>query len=388
MQNICINRLTAHYPHDKPPAMTKLIALTTALAAASVSAAEWKASPYAYANIVAGHGGIDEAAFATHAHDPNDEFTLQGVEIGTKLTYGEIFSSLFNANIFHEDNQFEIELEEAYAGYNHADSGLSFRAGRMLSRTTENNHHHVHAWDFAQSALSTARFMGDEGLLTNSVELTWKLPVDQDIALSFGFGESVPHDHGHEEEHHDDEVHGEGALFDREIYTLRLSGVQQINDFHAIRYGAHIATGKNFYNRTTKSYSANLGYEWRENGFEAGGRVFDIGAEWVKRDISYRSEDGTSAVGNTTEDTFAVTSTYDFGNTWNLGARYEYVEGSDVIEELPKHRRYSLALTKVFSINDYTSAHVRLQANHDINEEFGSEDSIWLQFQFNWGKGH
>ena len=130
---------------------------------------------------------------------------------------------------------------------------------------------------------------------------------------------------------------------------------------------------------TTDIYGADFTYTWRENGLESGGQQFRWRSEWLMRDVE-NDEGGFDDCG------FNTALLWEFSENWEAGLRYGYLEGvSD--PELAERHRISPSITKKFDLGDQLTGLLRLQYNHDDIKGLGTEDSIWLQFGFDWGPG-
>ncbi|MFC5051344.1 hypothetical protein ACFPK9_12065 [Rubritalea spongiae] len=393
--------------------MKKTLAFFPLLTSAALAAPDFELNLNAHVNATVGQASIDEALLATHAHDPNDEFTLQGIELSASATLGEYLAGFVAYNGFLDDeDKLDGELEEAFLKFQNIPGGFEVRAGRLLNRVTTQNDQHLHSWHFVDANLITTRFLGDEGLISESGELSYKLPFQHDSLISVAFGNVPPHDHahhdhGHDEEHHDDHddhddhhddhddhsddhdehLEGEEALLADNVLTFRWKGIYYHTDFQSYTYGASFLTGDNGFQERTNIYGADLTYLWRENGLEAGGKHLRATGELIYRDFDYRSEDG-DVQGSADEWGVHTGLGWGFIEDWELGARYGYLQGvGEAIEGLPERHRASLALTRAVTINEYVAGHARLQYNHDWLEEYGHENSIWLQFQFDFGQG-
>lgn len=356
--------------------------------------------PHVHANAAVGGSTGDEAGLAGHGHDPNDEFTLQGIDFGTSLRLGEHVQGFANYRAFLDgDNSWDGEWEEAFAKLVEIPGGFELRGGRMLNRVGRQNAIHLHGWDFVDANLITSRMLGDEGLVTNSGELTWALPTPFESALSVGFGETVPHEHhehGHGEEDHEDEDHdgdhddheeeleGEEGLFDTNVLSVRYDVLWHYTDFHRFRFGGSFVTGDNHFGRTTTLGGVDVEYGWYENGLEGGGRSLRWRNEFVGRKIEYQDEMGGGR-GDATELGISTALLFAFADGWEAGLRYGWVEGVDALHELPERHRISAALTRRIQIGNSTDGFARLQYNHEEHDEYGGEDSVWLQFGWNWG---
>jgi hypothetical protein len=269
----------------------------------------------------------------------------------------------------------------------------------MYNRVGRQNNVHLHGWDFVDANLITTRFLGDEGLATESVELAWNVPTPFESIVSVAFGDAVSHDehaHGHgEEEHegedeydddHEEELEGEEGLFDDDILTLRYEGLWNYNDFHQFRFGGSYLIGDNSFGRTTNAAGLDFEYAWLENGLEGGGRSVRWRTEVMSREVDYQQEDGDGR-GSADELGISTAVLVGLNEDWTAGLRYGWVEGVDESElhELPERYRLSAAVTRRLTFSDSSSGYARLQVNHEDHEEYGDEVSVWLQFGFDFG---
>lgn len=342
----------------------------------------------AHLNLTVGAADtVDERELAAHAHDPNDNFNLQGLELSASARYGAHLLGFANYNSFLDlDDKIDGEWEEAYLKLHELPGRFELRAGRLQNRITSQNDQHLHSWNFVDANLITSRFLGDEGLLTNSAELSWWLPFEHDSILSVAFGDAIEHEHEHEEDdHHEEEVHGEDSLPVDDVLSIRLKGIYKLSDFHQFTYGASFLHGTNSFEKTSESYSADLQHLWREQGIEAGGKHFRSTLELAYRSFDYHSEDH-SQNGDAGEWALHSSIGWGFCESWELGLRYDFLEGvNPPVEELAERHRLSVALTRQFTVSEQLDGHLRLQYNHDDSKDFGTEDAIWLQCQLNLG---
>ncbi len=343
--------------------------------------------PHFHATAAMGDSSRDPMDLAAHGHDPNDQFTVQGIDVGLSLRAGEHVQGFANYRFFMDlEDDWDGEWEEAFLKLVELPGGFELRGGRLLNRVGRQNAVHLHGWDFVDANLMTSRFLGDEGLLTNSVELAWQVPTPFESVVSVAFGEAVPHEeHGHEEEE-EEGLEGEEGLFDREILTLRYEGQWNYNDFHQYRFGGSFLVGDNGFMRSTTASGLDFEYAWLENGLEGGGRSVRWRTEVMGREIEYQDEMGA---GRGTAEELGVSTAVLVGLTedWDAGLRYGWVSGAEELHELPERYRLSAAVTRKFTLNSATSGHVRLQVNHEDHEEYGGEQSVWLQVGFDWGSG-
>ncbi len=312
-------------------------------------------------------------------HDPNDEgFNFQGLEIGANIYGGDHVRAFINSNIFKPDGEeFESEFEEGFIKLIDLPGNLELRAGRMLARFGDQNAKHNHAFDFVNSNAGNIRFLGDEGLAMEGGEISWLLPTAADDILSVSFGSAVPHE---EEEGEEDEAAEliEQALPVDDLVVARYQTRFGADDFRRFQVGASFITGENGFGLTTKVYGADVTYSWRENGLERGGRQFRSRTEWIYRDAN-------TSEGSTDENTVNTSLLWEFVESWEGGLRYDWVEGSNTLG-LAKRDRISASLAKRVDFGDNLIGIARLQYDRDNLRGGGVEDTLWLQFGFDWGR--
>jgi len=343
-------------------------------------------------------GGITDSNHqrtANHAHDPNKDYNLQGLEVGLTVREGEYIEGFLNMNIFlDQEDKFENEWEEGFLKFKKlpipfaADSGtLEVRAGFYLNRLGTENNVHLHGWDFINANLSTGLFLGEEGLRTEGAELSWIKELSTgDFSLSGSYGKAMEHDHGEEdgsETANDESV--EHAYFVDDLLSVRAQLRHNTTDFFQHRAGVNFAQGQNGYGHDTSLFGADYTFTWRENGIESGGKEISAGVEFFHRNVEWEDEADALNTGDTGQNSLALKSSYAWNENWRLAARYEWIEGTigDVFTT-DEYQRASLALTHSKLLSDQWSTVTRLQYNHD---KIGNDhnNNLYLQLGFNFG---
>ena len=335
-----------------------------------------------------------------HAHDPNDNFAVQGLEPGLNLRVDDWLAGFTNINVFTDSNhEIDWELEEAFLKFKNIPGGFEIRGGRMLARMGLQNNQHLHTWTLVNSNLTTSQFLGEEGLMSEGIELTWRKDFDRGFfAISSNFSDTASNHHHGDEEGHGEDEHGpssQDALMEDSVFVTRALLSYNWNDFHQNRLGINTAWGENGYGRDTSMHSIDYVYTWRENGIEIGGREFSIGAEYFYRDVEWIAEDHHTLHGATLQSSLMAYINYRFHPQWIAGLRYEYLQGArggadihlgetNYAFKSAEHKRLTLALAREFRHSDIMLSTIRLQYSHDDLEDENA-DSIWLQFGFNFG---
>lgn len=366
-------------------------------------------SPSLHLRAVYGETELEDTGLASGGHDPaKDGFSVPGLSVGADIHLGENLF-IFTESIFawDKDEGWEGELEELYLKWLNIPGGFSLKGGRFFASVGKLNTAHNHEWEFVDTSMMNFRFLGDDALALEGVELTWNPPTRWDDKLILGYGSAIEHDHAHEgedhdehgeeehdehdehdeEEHdeHDEEEHdehghaeeAEEALWDRDIFTLRYQATFWPADTCGFTYGVSYMQGKNFMGETSELYGADLTYIWLEGG--AHGQKFIWTNEAMLRDI-------VTDEGSFKEWAFSSRAIWKFLPDWEAGLRYDYLEGV-ADPELPERHRISPALTRYFRIGKGLEAMTRVQYNYDHSEENGEDHSIWLMFGFDWGAG-
>ncbi|MBK1835224.1 hypothetical protein [Roseibacillus ishigakijimensis] len=368
----------------------------------------------AHLRVVGAAGGGDFEELAAHAHDPNRDLSLQGIEFATSMRLNDHVHGFTTFNVFRSlDDDLDVDWEEGFLKFADLPGGFEVRGGRYLNRFGGQNSTHLHGWDFVDANLVTAAFLGDHGLATEGAEVSWIWEGPVTSAFSFSFGNALGHSHGHdeheeheheeeeheeaeheEEEHHHEHGHGAGeeAFFDDNLFTGRWLVRWDYNDFHRHEFGLNGGWGENGYGRDTQLYSGDYYYTYRENGLEPGGRFLRLGAELYFRDVEWaHEEDGHAERGDADHWGVVASATYGFAENWEAGLRYDYIEGvesgpepEETIFAVEERHRYSAALTRRFQLAEDFSALARLQVNFDdLPDE--DEQSVYLQLGFDWG---
>lgn len=403
--------------------------------------------PHIHVDTAFGTGTTDQENLQVGHHDPNTNgFTWQNIEFGLSGRFNEYFEAFgtYAANVDSEGHWDGI-YEEWFAKLQNLDlgalGGFELRGGRIYNRFGIQNTYHPHGFDWADQYLVNARVLGEDSLTIIGADVTWKLPVSWTSQLDVAVG-VAPDPHGHH--HHGSReiegavFEGEGAAFDDVMTVANWTNIYNYNDFHQYRAGISGAWGDNQYGRGTQIYGAHFEYQWRENGFEPGGRYLrwrnevmwrrwgaDSGRELPghddhhdhaghddhehehehehahheeehhdehedehhdedHHDDEHHEDHDNEAVRRATFSDWGFYSSllYGFNSRFEAGLRAEYVSG-DRLAGLDDRVRLSPGLT--YYLNEARTVRLRVQYNYDHSSEFGTDHSVWGQVSFNWG---
>lgn len=353
--------------------------------------------PFISVQGIMGHNGIDGSGLEQGAHDPRHTgFNLTGISLGTDILYSEHLAAYAEGILtWNEEDGWVAELEEAYAKFMNLPGDFDIRAGRMFAFVGTQNKLHSHAWDFADANLNNVRFLGDDGLITDGVELQWVLPTSWNNRIIVSYGNPVAHDHDdehseheddHDDGHEDEDDHGdehgghseeaEMALWDKDVLTARYEASFWPGDTCHFLYGASYVQGKNLHDRWSRLYGLDFTYTWVEDSIDAENFIWRNELMW--RDVE-------TDEGDFNELGFNSTAIWSPNTDWDIALRYDWLEGVDD-PDLPERHRISPSVTRHFDAGPIAVL-TRLQYNYDYSDEHDDEHSVWLQFGFEWASG-
>jgi hypothetical protein len=348
-----------------------------------------KIFPHAHLDTAYGTSSLDQEELATGHHDPirRDGVTLQNLELslsGRLDNHNEFFVTY--AGAIGADHHFEPIFEEAFWKFKNLPGGFELRLGRVYNRFGIQNTYHPHGFDWIDQYLMNTRMLGDDSLTTLGAELTWIAPLPWLSQFDFAIGEPPSHDgHAHHEDEEETRYVADESYFSEDsiAYVVNWTNVAYYNDFHQFRFGASGAWGDNLSGYRTSVYGAHFEYQWRENGFDPGGRYLRVRSEAMTN--RYRVEDeiveGRSP--ETQQDFGAYLSAlYGLSNNFELGLRSEFVSGNS---ETGQDSRFRLSPGVTWYANDARTLRFRLQYNYDNSNTRGTDHAIWAQVSLSWG---
>jgi len=368
---------------------------------------EIELDPLAHIDLTA--SAIDGAEFEDlplGAHDPRDEFVLQGIESRLMLKSSLVDGTLI-WNFFHDGDDWGEENEEAYLTLP-TSSSLSLpadailRGGRMLNRFGVLNNSHLHEREWRDMPLVHLAFLGEEGLTTDGADLTLPVPAtwyqsvpgigDASIGFTLGFGKAREHDeHGHNDRHDEEEddheeedgdEHGheeiEAPLFAENLLTARFAGALEPSDHHRFLAGISFAHGEDEDGGDLSVAGIDLTTHWRENGYQDG-RSLHWSNELLLRD----TEQGGSELGGYSQ------ALLRFPQPFGVGLRVGALEGNDALDTESSWR-----ISPMLAWYPRPGITVRLQGNHLELPKGGDAQSVNLGLSlsnlggFGSGEGH
>ena len=116
----------------------------------------------------------DDPDFSGAAAGRTGGFTVQEIEIGLQANVdpflaAHVFLTLPNLRAF--------EVEEAYAVTTSLPAGLQLKAGVFRSAAGRQNEQHLHTQDFSLRPLVNQAYLGEDGLRSPGLQLSWLVPL-------------------------------------------------------------------------------------------------------------------------------------------------------------------------------------------------------------------
>jgi hypothetical protein len=357
--------------------------------------------PHVHFDSIYGGSTADPETLVVGHHDPDREgWTISNIEFGASLRANEYIEAFgtYAAKI-DLDNKWAGEYEEWFLKLKKLPGGLELRGGQYYNRIGIQNTFHPHGFDWADQYLVNGRFLGEDGLSSIGGEVTWKLPLSWTSLINVSVGVAPTRE---EEEHSEPEVEpefeAEGATFDDVITVVNWTNLFDYNDFNQFRAGLSGAWGDNLWGKTTQIYGAHFEYQWRQNGYESGGRYLRWRTEAMLRSFDAVSghlpgeveleEEGVESHEEKPHtdnlDEFGLYTSLVFGlsNGLEFGLRGEFVSG---IAEAGLDKRFRISPGVTYYFNKARTVKLRLQYNYDHSNDFDDEHSLWAQVGFAWG---
>ena len=353
-------------------------------------------------------------------HDPKQRgFTVQNLETVFDGKVDPYFRGQANV-VLQIDTQGEttIEAEEAYLETMALPWNLQVKAGQFFTEFGRLNPTHPHTWDFADQPLVNGRFLGEDGLRSAGVRLSWLAPTPfysellMTVANSQG-GTAFSFRNDHEGEpffgrpNIDRGVKTPGDM----LFVPRYVASFNLTDAQTLVTGASAAFGPNNSGSDTDTqiYGVDLFWKWKSPQQHAGFPFVTWQTEAMMRRFKAGffngDSDGNGILdpgeqdlnGDGVPDVLPRETLTDYGvysqiaygirKGWVAALRGDYVfpEQRAVYESIigsdpDRASRYRISPNLTYYPSEFSK--IRLQYNYDHRHGIGDDHSVWVQFEF------
>ena len=336
-------------------------------------------------------------------HDPAKRgFALRNAEIAIDGAIDPYFKGFANIVLkLDKNNQTSIELEESFLQSTSLPNNLQLKIGQYFVSFGRQNPQHPHTWNFVDQPLILGRTFGPDGLRSIGAQLSWLAPtpfytelflsvLDGQGGTSYSFRNPGDPDALGINRYagratNDSILRGAQDL----LFVPRLASSFELTDSTTLLVGLSGAFGPNETgaHHRTEIYGADLYWKWKPATASQGFPYVAWQTEALYRRFSAGADATVALPAETLRDYgFYSQVIYGFVPRWNAGLRFDYVSGNSAAADLGdphRGRRYRLSPELTFLPSEFSK--IRLQFNHDNGELFGTEQSIWMQFEFGLG---
>ena len=340
-------------------------------------------------------------ALPPSGHDPTRTgISLQEIEIGFQAAV----DPYFRTDIFLALSEHGFELEEGTLKSLCLPTGLQLEVGKLLAEFGRHNTRHLEMWDFVDNNLTNRLILGDHGLSTLGVELSYIIPTGSRAvflrvvaealeAHTMSFGGHFEHEHeeheheegeheGEEETHEEDAAEADGHSHAasgpfEELYLAALGRIESaftINPEWTLMIGVSTLMGPNLAAEEdwgTRLYGTDIYLRYRSSVGQ-GYTTVALGAEGMRLERDFHDE---TAIDHGLYGTLF----WRFALRWNTALRFGMVDGDTVGEPM----RGSAQVT--FHPSEFSRVRAQYNALFPHGDTEAVEHQAFLQVEFSIG---
>ncbi len=299
--------------------------------------------------------------------DKRDTFFVQEVEVGIQAPVDP--RTRLDAFVSFPRNE-APEVEEAYATYTGLPGGLQARGGLFRNEFGRINPVHTHALPQIDRPLPVEEFLGEEGLRSPGVELSWLAPLPWYAKATVQMTSRFGHEHDAEEEGPHDFSLFPSDGNTKPLWVARLENMADLNEDTTLMLGFSGATStiQDEHLENSRIAGADLTLKW--SPLEDPNR----GLVWQTEYLTGRQEPMDPTETCKDFDGWYSFLNYRFNRNWRAGLRYDE---SDLPQRPGERQRRSTALLEYLS-SEWSA--LRLQYSR-YNPNF---DRSYDEFQLQW----
>jgi hypothetical protein len=336
-------------------------------------------------------------------HDPLQRgFSVPSAEIILDGAVDPYFTAAANF-VFQldRDNETSLEMEELYAKTTSLPWGLQLKVGQFLANFGRHNPQHPHQWAFVDQPLILNRALGPDGLRSIGADVSWLAPTpffaEFTLGILNGNGEQgfLFRNGGEDDGTGTDRFRGR-ATVDRSLrgpgdmlFVPRVATAFDLTDQQTLLLGTSAAFGPNATGTDTRTeiYGVDLFWKWKSASAEKGFPFVAFQTEALLSRFDAGADDLAGLPAETLDDLgFYAHLLWGFKPRWVAGMRGDWVDGDKGLDDLNdvfRNQRTRVSPNLTWYPTEFSK--VRLQYNYDRGELFGTEHSVWLQFEFQLG---
>ena len=330
-------------------------------------------------------------------HDPQVRgFTIPNAELSLDGAVDPYFKGFSNIVYKIQPNgETGVELEEVYFLTTSLPWNFQIKGGQFFTEFGRQNPQHPHSWAFVDQPLVLNRIFGPDGLRSQGARVSWLAPTPWYLeamvsvlnstggtAFSFRSDESAA-------------IHG-GVPVEHAVRRLqdlmlvpRIATSFDLTETQTLVLGASAALGPNSSgpDADTRIYGADLYWKWKSASADRGFPFVSFQTEVLAR--RYEAAARVSAENATVTLPAETLSDRGFYSQllWGIkprvvvGIRGESSSGdAAAFDSQLRADRYRLSPNLTWYPTEFSK--LRLQYNYDHRQGIGSDDSVWMQFEF------
>jgi hypothetical protein len=336
-------------------------------------------------------------------HDPRERgFTVQNLETVFEGKVDPYFRGQANVVLQidpHGDTT--IEAEEAYVETMSLPANLQVKAGQFFTEFGRLNPTHPHTWDFVDQPLVNGRFLGEDGLRSAGVRLSWLTPTPFYSELFFTIANSQGSTAYSFRNLHDDELflgrppmERGVATFGDMLFVPHYVASVDLTDSQTLMAGTSAAFGPNSSGEdaNTQIYGVDLFWKWKSPHQNAGFPFITWQTEAMMRRFDAGAFPGSANMPALSEETIVDYGLYSqvaygFKKGWVAALRGDYLfpEQTALYEQMEgldpeRASRWRISPNITWYPSEFSK--LRLQYNFDHRQRAGDDHSVWLQLEF------
>ena len=276
-------------------------------------------------------------------------------------------------------------------------ASLQLKVGQFFAAFGRQNPQHPHTWAFVDQPLVLNRDFGPDGLRNVGAQLSWLAPLPFYTELSLGFlnGEGSTAFSFRNQGYNIDgtNMFAGRPTIDRGLtglgsflYVPRLSMSFDLTPQQTLVAGISGTFGPNDTGPTTYSeiYGADLYWKWKSPNANQRFPFVSWQSEFLWRNFDTGAYPAGNLPAQAIQDYgFYTQVLWGFQPRWVAGLRGEWVNGNDAPtgpNDVFRGERVRVSPVLTFYPSEFSK--IRLQYNYDRGQQFGTDNSVWVQMEF------